>query len=315
MKRKNTNITTASLRSSSSKNRSKRRANTLISNNLASSRSNLNSNNQTTHKVTTKTARKSTTIGSSSKQTFTCLGCKNEFKIYLNVSDFMKKHPKSNDRCHKAFPKCVCGKIFYDKTHLKSHQSRSSKTKECWKQYQREITDTKFNSSEVIIQPIKSKSKLLTDDQNPDQNPMLSSKKELMLSKQPDDFSTFLSTVKFQNMNIHKAKITIPSKFEGIATADPKSLMLKQHVIHHGIYCQPISEQQTKQISSTSATKKTQIVDLGDFAPDFNNENNVQNENADFSSISESKSQSNKSFLSSLPDFNTLTKFFNKNKQ
>ena len=66
-------------------------------------------------KAATKSAKKSTTIGSSSKQTFTCLGCKHEFKICLNVSDFMKKHPKSNDKCHKAIPKCVCRKIFYNK--------------------------------------------------------------------------------------------------------------------------------------------------------------------------------------------------------
>ena len=89
----------------------------------------------------------------------------------------MKKHPKSNDKCHKAFPKCVCGKIFYDEKHLKSHQSRSSKTKECWKQYQREITNTKLNSSVVAFQPIKYKPNLPSEGSNNELNPIITIKK------------------------------------------------------------------------------------------------------------------------------------------
>ena len=200
MKRKNNNITTASLRSFSSRNRT-RKKNPSISNNVATNKTYSSSKQKST--TTANKYAKKATIGSASKQTFTCMGCKNIFRIYLNVSDFMKKHPKSNDKCHKAFPKCVCGKIFYDEKHLKSHQSRSSKTKECWKQYQREITNTKFNSSEVIIQPINSKCKLLTDDPNIEQNPIISTKKDLMISKQPANLSSFLPTVKSVSKHEH----------------------------------------------------------------------------------------------------------------
>ena len=296
MKRKNNNITTASLRSFSSRNRT-RKKNPSISNNVATNKTYSSSKQKST--TTANKYAKKATIGSASKQTFTCIGCKNVFRIYLNVSDFMKKHPKSNDKCHKAFPKCVCGKIFYDEKHLKSHQSRSSKTKECWKQYQREITNTKFNSSEVAIQPIKNIPDVPSEVENIELNPIISNKKELMISKQSTNFSRFLTTVKFQNMNIHNSKTVIPSKFDGIATIDPNSLLLKQNVNKHGIYCQPISNHLDTSKSLSENANRTQIVDFGDFSSDFNTENNHEDNKSDYSSMSQSKSLSNASDYSS----------------
>ena len=178
------------------------------------------------------------------------------------------------------------------KKNLKSHQSRSSKTKECWKQYQREITNTKFNSSEVAIQPIKNIPDVPSEVENIELNPIISNKKELMISKQSTNFSRFLTTVKFQNMNIHNSKTVIPSKFDGIATIDPNSLLLKQNVNKHGIYCQPISNHIDTSKTLSENANRTQIVDFGDFSSDFNIENNSEDNKSDYSSISRSKSLS-----------------------
>ena len=120
-----------------------------------------------------------------------------------------------------------------------------------------------------------------------------------MISKQSTNFSRFLTTVKFQNMNIHNSKTVIPSKFDGIATIDPNSLLLKQNVNKHGIYCQPISNHLDTSKSLSENANRTQIVDFGDFSSDFNTENNHEDNKSDYSSISQSKSLSNVSDYSS----------------
>ena len=121
MKRKNhLNITSSSLRSSSSR-RSRKKTNFAVSYPVSQhqkqqSSTNSNKNNTTNSRI----------IGNSSKKSFFCKGCNNTFNIYSSVNTFLNRHVKSNDKCPLAYPKCsACGKIFYEDKHLLSHKSKS----------------------------------------------------------------------------------------------------------------------------------------------------------------------------------------------
>ena len=259
MKRKKTNITTVSLRSASSK-RSRRNKSTA-------------NKNTTNISQSTKAQKNSSKkpIGSASHHAYFCHGCNKEFRLYSTVQMFINKHLIGNEKCLKVFPRCVCNKVFYDKKRLKAHQSRKNKNSDCFKQYSHELTDTKFNSSEVAIQPIRKTSHVPTEIPS-NLNPLISVQENLMICKKQPINNKFESTIKFQNMSIHNRKNMVPSHFQGHATVDPKSLLSKQNVIYHGIYCQPTADDK---IESKKGSKiYEQIIDYGDFQTNFDNNDN-----------------------------------------
>ena len=115
MKRKKPNITTASLRSASSSKRSRR---------VTSTKNHLQITNTSNSYYSfalggrTNNANKSiekTPVGSASKKAYFCHGCNKEFRLYSSVQMFINKHVNGNKKCLKVYPKCICGKIFYDK--------------------------------------------------------------------------------------------------------------------------------------------------------------------------------------------------------
>ena len=116
------NISTASLRSSSSR-RSRRSTTNPSSNPKPSSKSIHKRQSNLKHSI-----KKGRIIGKSSKKSFHCNGCNNTFNIYPSTNAFLNLHVKSNDHCPTAYPKCfACGKLFFEEKHLISHQSKSSK--------------------------------------------------------------------------------------------------------------------------------------------------------------------------------------------
>ena len=179
---------------------------------------------------------------------------------------FINKHLIGNDKCIKFFPQCVCKKIFYDKKTLKAHQSRKNPNSECYKQYTREMSDSRFNSSEVAIQPIKKLSNVPSKMPS-NLNSLVSVQENLMISKKQCFNNQFQSTIKFQHSNIHNMKNIIPpSQFIGHATIDPKSLSLKQNIVNQKIYCQPTNEE--IKIKSNQKGSCQQIIDFGEFTTD-----------------------------------------------
>ena len=280
MKRKKTNITTASLRSASSK-RSRRTVTTINNDKSNIALSSISSKNQKSRNPKSSNTKK--VIGSANIRAYFCHGCNKEFRIYSSIQMFINKHLIGNENCVKVFPQCVCKKVFYDKKGLKAHQSRKNSNSECFRQYTHELTNTRFNSSEVAIQPIRKLSYLPSDIPS-NLNPLISVQENLMISKKQSIKNQFQSTIKFQNSSIHNMKNIIPSQFKGHATIDPKSLSLKQNVVNQGIYCQPTKEE--NKIKKKEKSICQQIIDYGDFQSDFNDKNNDE---SDLSSNSQSE--------------------------
>ena len=270
MKRKKPNITTASLRSASSSKRSRR---------VTSTKNHLQITNTSNSYYSfalggrTNNANKSiekTPVGSASKKAYFCHGCNKEFRLYSSVQMFINKHVNGNKKCLKVYPKCICGKIFYDKKKLKAHQSRKSKDSDCFKEFSCERTDTKFNSTEVAIQPIRKQTTLATEIPT-NLDPLISIQKDIMISKKHSaSQSNYHSTIKFQNINIHNCKNSIPTNFSGHVTMNPKSLELKKSVIFDGIYSRSTLFKDKNSYNSTKTDQVQQIVDFGDFHSDFN---------------------------------------------
>ena len=265
MKRKhNLNISNISLRSSSS--RRSRRQNS----NYASSKSN-NTNQQISKTISPKRV-----VGKSSNKEIYCLGCQNSFKIYTSTTTFLNQHVKSNDTCPKFYPKCKgCHKLFYQETHLTSHQMKSNKNSPCYKEYICNKINTKFCSSAVEMLPIKKKSS--TENTIPNNlHPLLSVEKNLMISKQYNDYKSFHHTVKFQNLNIHHTKTKLPFNFTGHGIMDPKSLAKKNNINEQGIYGDNPKNVESQLVhnkiipemkpnQSKNSNQKCQIIDYGDF--------------------------------------------------
>ena len=159
MNKKRTNITTASLRSASSK---RSRRNTTNANNTQSITTST-SHKQHTRRDHNSQKNNKKPIGSASEKAFFCKGCNKEFRLYSTVQMFINRHLDRNEKCLKFFPQCICKKIFYDTKRLRAHQSRKNKNSECYKQLSQELTDSKFNSSEVIIQPARKSSHVPSD--------------------------------------------------------------------------------------------------------------------------------------------------------
>ena len=266
MKRKNhLNITSSSLRSSSSR-RSRKKTNFAASYPVSQrknqqSSTNSNKNNTTNSRI----------IGNSSKKSFFCKGCNNTFNIYSSVNTFLNRHVKSNDKCPLAYPKCsACGKIFYEDKHLLSHKSKSDKNSKCYSQFVEHQINTKYSSSEVKKMPINKNQYLPADVPN-HLNPLFQVEKDFMVSKMNSDYNSFQPTIKFQNLNIHNSKSTIPHQFLGHATMDPKLLSMKNDINSSGIYTQQPSYHNSVEIGKKSTNDHQQIIDFGDFTEDFDN--------------------------------------------
>ena len=116
MKRNQTpNISSSSLRSSSRKNLKRNSAiNSGFSSKTVTKAAVHSQSSNKSRRLCTKVATSKKTIGSSSKQEFTCKGCKNTFKLYTDTKQFMMSHVKSNDECKQYYPQCVppCNNIF-----------------------------------------------------------------------------------------------------------------------------------------------------------------------------------------------------------
>ena len=293
MNKKRTNITTASLRSASSK---RSRRNTTNANNTQSITTST-SHKQHTRRDHNSQKNNKKPIGSASEKAFFCKGCNKEFRLYSTVQMFINRHLDRNEKCLKFFPQCICKKIFYDRKRLRAHQSRKNKNSECYKQLSQVLTDSKFNSSEVIIQPAR-KSSHVPSDIPSNLNSLLSSQDNLMISKKQTPNKKFESTIMFQNSNIHNASTKIPSQFQGHAVVDPKSLLSKQNVIYQNIYCQTIKENDA--LSSQEKHSHEQIIDYGDFQSDFVHNNN--DDQSDLSNNSNSVSSENDNSTSNISD-------------
>ena len=230
-RKKNFNISTSSLRSSSSTRRPRRQTNNVSSSNV-----------ETTTNTTIATNHNRDTLVSNSKKTFVCKGCKISFNNYQSSAIFINRHVKSNDSCPKYYPKCVCGKLFFDQSHLYSHQTKSKKSSFCHKYYLSNQSKNKFTSSQVSIPFINTEKYLPTTNIPNNLMPLFESQKTLMISKKHYDYTSFQSSMNFQKMNIHNAKCTPPKNFTGHAIMDPKSLKMKQHIANEGIYCNEINK-------------------------------------------------------------------------
>ena len=215
-KHKSLNISTASLRNVSSSKRSRRKSSSKNNTTTTSSSNDISK------------IHKHCLIGKSSNKSFECKGCFSVFRIYSDSSSFMKKHVMSNERCPLAYPKCFsCKKIFFEEKNLISHQSKSPRNSDCYKAYISSKINTNFMSSEVDIPLIKKPRNSTTDI--PSHLSLLHNiEKNLMFSKQHQNYSSFLSTKNFQNLNIHSHKTSIPSEFMGHAIMEPNLLNLKK---------------------------------------------------------------------------------------
>ena len=206
-KNKTPNISSSSLRSSSRKNLKRNSAinSGLSSKNVTKSPSPSQSNNKS-RRLCTKVATSKKTIGSSSKQEFTCNGCKNTFKLYTDTKQFMMLHVKSNDECKQCYPQCVppCNKIFFDESNLRSHQSRCNKKSNCYKDFMKYKVMSEYSSSQVNIPKISTSTYPITNVPS-NLKSFNEYNKSLMFSKQ-HDYMKFLPTKNFINKNIHNAK-------------------------------------------------------------------------------------------------------------
>lgn len=278
------NISTASLRSASSSRRAARR-NHSSNISFSQSKTNLTSITTTTSSLTT------TKPNQYQPKVFICKGCNVSFKNYPTPSIFINRHVKSNDKCPKHYPQCHCGKIFYDETNLRSHQSRTNKNSDCYKSYLAKKTNSKYTSSEVKIQPIDNTAKF--ENQIPTYlQPIVDSEKTLMLSKKTFDYNQFHSTKNFQNINIHNSKFVVPKKFAGHAVTDPFALMNKMNVNRNGIYNNATNSNRNSIISQRNnliqSEKEIQVIDI----PDHLSHDNYQLSNNSLSEISSSSSES-----------------------
>ena len=115
MKSYKCNITTASLRSASSK-RSRRNIISQVTHISKDKSSNIFNNN-----------KKKNPIGNNKHKLIFCYSCNNSFVFFQNINLFMNQHVHKNEIYIKVYPKCVCNKLFYNMKRLKAHQSRKSK--------------------------------------------------------------------------------------------------------------------------------------------------------------------------------------------
>ena len=227
MKSYKRNITTASLCSASSK-RSRRNIISQVTLTSKQKPSNVSNN-----------IKKKTAIGNNKYKLIFCHGCNNEFKFYQNINLFMIQHVHKNKTCLKVYPKCVCDKVFYNIKRLKAHQSRKSKNCACYQKFCTDLTNTKFNSSEVTIQQVRKPSQIPSDTSQHDFEKSLPIQDDLMIAKKNVLHSQFQLTLKFQNMNIHNINNTKLAQFKGFASMDTKKIDVKKNIIYDGIYCQP----------------------------------------------------------------------------
>ena len=130
-------------------------------------------------------------------------------------------------------------KVFYDIKHLKAYQSRKNKNTSCYQKFITDLTNTKFNSSEVTILQVRKPSTIPSDFSHYDFEKSLPILDDLMIAKKNVLHSQFQSTLKFQNMNIHNINNTKLAQFKGFASMDTKKIDMKKKVIYNGIYCQP----------------------------------------------------------------------------
>ena len=186
-----------------------------------------------------RTTRKRILFGNYKYKPIFCYGCNYAFTFYKNISLFMTQHVHKNEMCQKVYPKCVCDKAFYDLKCLKAHQSRKKKHTICHQQFLTDLTNTKFNSSEVTIQQVRKPSKMPLDTSLHDFKQCLPIQDDLMIAKKNVLHSKIQSTLKFQNMNIHNINNTKLAQFKGFASMDTKKIDMKKKVIYNGIYCQP----------------------------------------------------------------------------
>ena len=218
------NSNTASLRSSSRKN--KKRSAAINSGYSSSSKKNSNKPQNNQNKVNQKT------IGNSSTLEIHCKGCKNFFRLYKNHNEFITRHVKSNDLCPSYYPRCPfpCNKIFYDTKNLIMHQRNSKKNTSCFTNFQQYQVNSQFTSTEVNIPKTM---KLHNDNQGnipSHMKPYYDYSSQLMTSKQHFDYSKFMNPSKFTNLNHHINQSKGNYFFPGHAVMNPTELQQKQNV-------------------------------------------------------------------------------------
>ena len=137
-----------------------------------------------------------------------------------------------------------------------------------------------------------------------------------MIAKKNIYDSKNLSTLEFQNMNIHNINNTKLAQFKGYAFQDTKNLDMKKKVIYDGIYCQPTN------MNNNLLPKKNndiceQVIDFGDFQSAFNtNTNNDTQSDLTLNTNSISKvnqTDSNQSSYSSSEESNSCNQQNNYN--
>ena len=255
-----------------------------------------------TKKVTsqsTKPSLVSQNIGSSSKKSFTCLGCHLTFRIFSDSTKFMKCHVMTNNICPKAYPKCPgCEKVFFEEKNLIAHQSKSKKKTQCHKAYIQSLLNSNFTSSQVAIPEINNHPIELKNIPEHLQT-LINTNKNPIKSKHHSNLSTFCQTKKFENLNIHNLiNPNIHSHFFGNAVMDPTSIHLKNKMFSEKIYRQndktfPNQTNLTK-VSKSDTTE--QIIDFGNFKPCHHQENSSVTSKYSSSSLSNTNESHNISY-------------------
>ncbi len=255
-----------------------------------------------TNKVTsqsTKPSLVSQNIGSSSKKSFTCLGCHLTFRIFSDSTKFMKCHVMTNNICPKAYPKCPgCEKVFFEEKNLIAHQSKSKKKTQCHKAYIQSLLNSNFTSSQVAIPEINNHPIELKNIPEHLQT-LINTNKNPIKSKHHSNLSTFYQTKKFENLNIHNLiNPNIHSHFFGNAVMDPTSIHLKNKMFSEKIYRQndktfPNETNLTK-VSKSDTTE--QIIDFGNFKPCHRQENSSVTSKYSSSSLSNTNESHNISY-------------------
>ena len=85
-----------------------------------------------------------------------------------------------------------------------------------------------------------------------------------MIAKKNIYDSKNLSTLEFQNMNIHNINNTKFAQFEGYAFQDTKNIDMKKKVIYDGIYCQP-TNMNNNLLPKNNNDICEQVIDFGEF--------------------------------------------------
>ena len=107
------------------------------------------------------------------------------------------QHVHKNEKCIKVYLKCICNKVFYDINCLKSHQCSKGRNSSWYQKFLTKSTNTKFNSSEVTIQPVRKTSKIPLNASLHDFQQSLPIQDNLMIAKKNVHHTKFQSTLKF----------------------------------------------------------------------------------------------------------------------